>query len=148
MRQLRRILHATDFSRASRRAFQEAVALARRGHGRLMLVHVLTPPSPFVAEDGLGQPSWEDLQRRARRAATRRLDLLLGAARGAGVRAESALVEGLPFEGIVRLARRRRADVVVIGTHGRSGVGRLLMGSVAARVLRLAPCPVLTVRGR
>ena len=58
------------------------------------------------------------------------------------------LLDGLPFEEITRLARRRRADVIVIGTHGRTGVGRFVMGSVAARVLRVAPCPVLTARGR
>ena len=49
---------------------------------------------------------------------------------------------------IVRLARREAADLIVIGTHGRSGLGRLFMGSVAARVLATAKCPVLTVRGR
>lgn len=148
MRALRQVLHATDFSRASRRAFEEAVAMTRRGHGRLLLVHVLMPPSPFVAEDVVAHPTYEDLQRRARAAATRRLDALLAKARGAGVRAEATLLDGLPFEEITRFARRRRADVIVIGTHGRTGVGRFVMGSVAARVLRVAPCPVLTARGR
>lgn len=148
MRGFRRILHATDFSRASRRAFEEAVAMARRGHGQLLLVHVLMPPSPFVAEDVIAHPTYEDLQRRARAAATRRLHALLERARGAGVRAEAILLDGLPFEQITRFARRRRADMIVIGTHGRTGVGRFVMGSVAARVLRVAPCPVLTARGR
>src|SRR3972149_1021888 len=132
MRALRQVLHATDFSRASRRAFEEAVAMTRRGHGRLLLVHVLMPPSPFVAEDVIAHPTYEDLQRRARAAATRRLDALLARARGAGVRAEAMLLGGLPFEEITRFARRRRADVIVIGTHGRTGVGRFVMGSVAA----------------
>ena len=58
------------------------------------------------------------------------------------------LVEGVPHEQIVRLARSKRADVVVMGTHGRSGLAKLFLGSVAGRVVAAAPCPVLTVRGR
>jgi len=146
MRRMRRILHATDFSIASGRAFAEALELARRERARLLVVHVLVPPSPFVAGE---QPSsWLDLQARARRDAERRLAAAVAAAERAGVGVEGKLVEGAPAETIARVARRDRADLIVIGTHGRSGLGRLFMGSVAARVLALALCPVLTVRGR
>jgi nucleotide-binding universal stress UspA family protein len=93
-------------------------------------------------------PSWIELEARARHAAERRLALAVDAARRSGLRAGGKLVEGAPAEAIVRLARRDRADLIVIGTHGRSGLGRLFMGSVAARVLQLARCPVLTVRKR
>jgi nucleotide-binding universal stress UspA family protein len=68
-------------------------------------------------------------------------------ARTDGVRAESLLLQGLPAEQIVRAARSKRADLVVLGTHGRSGLPRLVLGSVAERVIGLARCPVLTVRG-
>lgn len=60
----------------------------------------------------------------------------------------ASVSEGIPFEEIVREARRRRADLIVMGTHGRTGVARLILGSVASRVLALAACSVLTVRGR
>jgi nucleotide-binding universal stress UspA family protein len=58
------------------------------------------------------------------------------------------LLTGTPYEQIVRTLRSRRADLAVIGTHGRTGLARFLVGSVAARVVALSPCPVLTVRGR
>lgn len=60
----------------------------------------------------------------------------------------SLLTEGVPYERIVRAARSKRSDLIVIGTHGRTGFSRVFVGSVAERVVRLAPCPVLTVRGR
>jgi nucleotide-binding universal stress UspA family protein len=58
------------------------------------------------------------------------------------------LLEGVTHEQIVRTAKRQRADVIVMGTHGRTGVARFFLGSVAARAAAMAPCPVLTVRGR
>jgi nucleotide-binding universal stress UspA family protein len=143
---LRRILYATDFSPASARAFGEAVALARSQGAGLIVLHVLTPPSPFVK----GEPprSWVELEARARRQAERRLARLVAAGTRAGIRVTSALTTGTPAPTIARRARRERADAIVIGTHGRSGLGRLFMGSVATQVLQLAPCPVVTVRGR
>lgn len=73
---------------------------------------------------------------------------LLKRARGAGVKAKSIIVTGTPADLIVRTARSRRADLIVMGTHGRSGLSRFLLGSVAARIITMAPCPVLTVRGK
>jgi nucleotide-binding universal stress UspA family protein len=64
------------------------------------------------------------------------------------VRAKSLLLEGVPHEQIARTARRQRADVVVMGTHGRTGLAKLFLGSVAGRVIAIAPCPVMTVRGK
>jgi nucleotide-binding universal stress UspA family protein len=84
----------------------------------------------------------------ARTWAHRKMLPLLAAARTARVRARGMLLEGVAHEQIVRAARRQRADLVVIGTHGRTGVARFFLGSVAARVTATAPCPVLTVRGR
>jgi nucleotide-binding universal stress UspA family protein len=142
---MRTILYATDFSRASAPAFAAALAQARGRGRRLVVAHVLTPPSPFIS--GRPPASWVELDARARHGAERRLAALVARARRAGVRARGALLEGVPGEAIARRARRERADLIAIGTHGRSGLGRLFMGSVAARVLALAACPVLTVRG-
>jgi len=80
--------------------------------------------------------------------AQKQLDKLLAKARAAGVRARGLLLEGVPHDRIVRAAKSRRADLVVIGTHGRTGLARLFLGSVAGRVVAAASCPVLTVRGK
>ena len=73
---------------------------------------------------------------------------LLAHARKARVRARGFLLEGAPHEEIIRFARARRVDLVVMGTHGRTGLAKLFVGSVADRVVAAAPCPVLTVRGK
>jgi nucleotide-binding universal stress UspA family protein len=78
--------------------------------------------------------------------AQRRLALLVARVLRARVRARPLLVEGLPQEEIPRVARRARALLVVVGTHGRTGIARLLMGSVAAQVIGTSPCPVMTIR--
>lgn len=148
MKRLRRILHATDFSQASGAAFSEAVARARRDRARLFILHVLLPASPFLAGDVNLPPSYLELQARARRQAERRLEILINSARRQGVSAEGRLASGAPAQDILRWARRKRADLIVIGTHGRSALGRFFLGSVAERVVRLSPIPVLTVRGR
>jgi nucleotide-binding universal stress UspA family protein len=80
--------------------------------------------------------------------AQRRLKRLVAQAKKRGVRAKGLILEGIPHERIVRAARSTRADLIVLGTHGRTGLGRVFLGSVAARVITLAPCPVLTVRAR
>ena len=141
----RRILHSTDFSPASAPAFRHAVMLARACHAPLTLVHVMTPPSPFIG-DGTPPQSYTELLLLARRSARKRLAALLTRARRQGLRAHAVFVEGLPAEEILRATRRARADLVVMGTHGRSGVSRLFMGSVAERVVRESRVPVLTVR--
>jgi len=146
MTRLRQILHATDFSSASRPAFAKALEMAKHDRARLFLLHVLTPPSPFLG-DKLPS-SYLELQAQARRGAERRLVAAVDRAKKAGVRVQAKLIGGAPSEEIVRAARRQRPDLIVIGTHGRTGLGRVFMGSVAERVLQRASCPVLTVRGR
>jgi nucleotide-binding universal stress UspA family protein len=146
----RRILHPTDFSPASRAAFRKAMDLARTLRRELVLVHVLAPVIGPMMPDGYIPPAtYDDLQTAARAMATRHLDRLAVQARRAKVRVSSRLVEGVPVhDRIVRTAKAVRAEVIVMGTHGRSGVSRVFLGSVAARVVATAPCPVLTVRGR
>jgi nucleotide-binding universal stress UspA family protein len=146
----RPILHATDFSTASRAAFAKAVDMARRERAPLLIAHVLSPPIPIMAGEGYVPPAtWNEITRGYRATAQKKLDALLRRAKGAGVRARGLLLEGTPAaDVIVRAARARRAGTIVLGTHGRSGVARMLLGSVAARVVASAHCPVVTVRGR
>jgi nucleotide-binding universal stress UspA family protein len=146
----RRVLHPTDFSKASTAAFARSLTAARESRGELVLVHVL---SPIIAMAGAGEayvtPSvYEEMNKSARAWAQKQLDRLLAKARAAKVRARGMILDGVTHEQIVRAAKRQRADVIVMGTHGRTGVARFFLGSVAARVAATAPCPVLTVRGR
>ena len=146
MARRRRIVHATDFSAASRAAFAAAVDLARAGEAELIICHVLAEFAPPVIGGRLAPDAYASVRAWERQDASRRLAALVARARRRGTRARSALVEGLPSEGICRVARAERADVVVMGTHGHSWLGRLLLGSVAHRVLRTSAVPVLTVR--
>ena len=76
------------------------------------------------------------------------LDKLIAKAKQSGVRARGLVLEGMPHDRITRAARSNRTDLIVMGTHGRTGLARLFLGSVAARVLSTATCPVMTVRGK
>jgi nucleotide-binding universal stress UspA family protein len=147
----RRIVHSTDYSPASRPAFRKAIELAKALHRELVLVHILTPVIiPIVSGEMYVPPStYDDLERTSRAAAKRHLERLTAAAKRAGVRVSSRLVEGAPVaDQIVRAARGLRAEFIVLGTHGRTGLARAVLGSVAARVVATASCPVLTVRGQ
>jgi nucleotide-binding universal stress UspA family protein len=144
----RPILHPTDFSAASRPAFARALERARAGKSGLLLVHVLNPSLPLIGDEYISPPTYEHFRKASRIWALKQLEKLITRAQAARVPATPIVVEGAEAEQIVRLARSRRASMIVMGTHGRSGITRAILGSVAARVLSHAPCPVLTVRGR
>ena len=146
---IRRILHATDFSSASGAAFARAVDLAKSNRAELYLAHVLTPVVPMAGDGYIAPQVYADIEASARAAAAKRLSSLAARARkGGATRVQTLLLDGVPHEQIARAAKSRRADMVVIGTHGRTGLAKLFLGSVAGRVVSAAPCPVLTVRGR
>jgi nucleotide-binding universal stress UspA family protein len=148
MSRIRRILHPTDFSRASGAAFRKALDLAKTSKAELLVVHVLAPTVPMVGDAYVSPEVYEDLAASARAHGKKNLDALVAKAKNAEVRAKSVLLEGVPHEQIARTARRQRADLVVMGTHGRTGLAKLFLGSVAGRVIAIAPCPVMTVRGK
>ena len=148
MKGVRRILHPTDFSRASGAAFLKAVALAKESRAELLLVHVLLPTTPFIGDGYISPKTYEELEASARRGAQRELAKVVAKAQKAKARVKAVLLEGVPYDKIARVARSKRADLIVMGTHGRSGLSKFFLGSVAERVIALAPCPVLTVRGK
>jgi nucleotide-binding universal stress UspA family protein len=148
MKRIRRILHPTDFSKASRAAFAQAVDLARTNRSELLLVHVLNPVIPMVGDGYISPQVYEQVEASAHAEARAQIGRLVAKARKAGVRVKAAIMEGVPYEQITRAARSKRADLVVIGTHGRTGLAKFFLGSVAGRVVSTASCPVLTVRGR
>jgi nucleotide-binding universal stress UspA family protein len=145
---MRRILHPSDFSTASQPAFKQAIELAKRDRATLQLLHVTTPVVPLPAEGYVSPTTYNELAAAATAWARKRMDELLKRARAAGVKATSIIVHGAPADRIVRVARAKRADLIVMGTHGRTGLSRVVLGSVASRVISTSPCPVLTVRGK
>jgi len=139
----RRILWPTDLSPLAKAALPHAVALASDAGAELVLFHVLPLPAAYAEISGA---MWIPLQRKIRAGAQRRLRGLEKQVTGPNFRTHTVLTEGVPFLQIVRAAKRLRCDLIVLATHGRTGLVHAMMGSVAENVLRRAPCPVLTVR--
>jgi nucleotide-binding universal stress UspA family protein len=148
MSRVRRILHPTDFSRASGAAFARAVRMAKADRAQLLLVHVLASPAPIAGEGYISPAFYDEIETSARRYAEKHLSGLQVKARKAGARTATLLREGVVHEQIIRAARSKKTDVIVIGTHGGTGLAEFFLGSIAARVVAGASCPVLTVRGR
>lgn len=140
-RSIRRILLATDLAAASEGATDQALQLARDLRAELLVVSVIDPSSPLS-----GNPSMARMdQRRASREGAAQAIVVKGLRAGVSVR--FLVWEGEPGPAIVEAAVAEAADMVVVGTHGRGRVGRLVLGSVSDHVVRHAPCPVLIVRG-
>lgn len=137
------ILHPTDLSVAAQLALQLACSLARDYRARLVLLHVraLSP-----AEYGESHSDHGDLLQPEGNPDTLRQELAAMIPVFDKFPVEIVVLDGSAASEIVNLAMERGCDLIVMGTHGRTGLGRLLMGSVAEQVLRHAPCPVLTVK--
>ncbi len=144
MAKTRSIVHPTDFSRGAHAAFVQALRMAKHDRATLTLVHVVEPV-PALSDDG-SATQWMAMQSRVRTTAAKAFARLVARAKKAGVRARQLLLEGWTAEEILKAARKQHAGLIVMGTHGRSGIKRLLVGSVAAKVVALSPCPVMTVR--
>jgi nucleotide-binding universal stress UspA family protein len=139
---IRTILHPTDFSQHSTNAFRLSCALARDYSARLILLHVLERPVAVYA--GVMTPQPPPPATEPRQAAIQQLQHMEPADGTLSV--ERLCEEGEPATGILQIAQERGCDLIVMGSHGRSGLGRLLMGSVAEEVVRKAACPVVIVK--
>ncbi len=142
--EIRHILAPTDFSEFSKQALDYAFALAQKFGAKLSLLHVIEPQAYPVESYA---PSWgttmlEDLDRSARA----ELANLLPEAEDAKIEVTRFVVIGTPYLEILQTAEAEKADLIVMATHGRTGLSHLVMGSVAERVVRTASCPVLTLR--
>lgn len=135
---IRHILAPTDFSGPATQAVTEAFELAQTFGAKLSLLHVITVPV-YAIEVAL---PLADLEQDARRS----LACLLPEAAAADVEVTRLVDMGVPFQKILETARAEQVDLIVMATHGRTGLGHLVLGSVAERVVRLAPCSVLTIR--
>lgn len=140
------ILFATDFSRASGAALEQAVDLAKAKKTEMIIAHAVVYPGPTDTEGMVFPQVYEELEGQIRKHATRRLAAVIQKVKKLGVRATGVMLRGVPHQEITKLARSRHAEMIVVGTHGRTGFSRLVVGSVAGRIVAAASCPVLTVR--
>ncbi len=137
---IRTILHPTDFSEEAGAALRVACSLAKQVGAEVVVLYVIPPPGTWGEEvarrppDSFEEELWNEY-------------LLPIQSSEPGVSLVRRLEDGVPEEVIVQVAAELPADLIAMGTHGRQGVTRLLMGSVAEKVMRTAPCPVLTTRG-
>jgi nucleotide-binding universal stress UspA family protein len=137
------ILVPVDFSDSSSHALRHATNLAQQSGGSLIMVHVVPADYGLL---GIGREEWADLDRSLQRQAANRLRDFADANVPGNVETTLEVRIGQPAEEIVAAANESKCDLVVLSTHGRSGLDRLLIGSVADRVARLSPCPVFLMR--
>jgi nucleotide-binding universal stress UspA family protein len=145
MKPYQRILMATDFSEASLPAWKRALAMAKENQRALFVIHAYEPPN-VVQAAAVAPFVYEEWNQNVRASVRKKLDLLVGEAQTAGVHATGIVEAGNPDESILKAADDYHADLIIMGTHGRKGVSRIFLGSVASRVIASAPCAVLTVR--
>ncbi len=143
---IKTILVPTDFSEASEAALRYGRALADAFGASLHLVHVMEDLLAHAWAAEVYVASMPNLREEIEKEARERLATMLPEADRAQYRAVVALLAGNPFVEIVRYAKTNDVDLIVMGTHGRGPIAHILLGSVAERVVRKSPCPVLTVR--
>jgi universal stress protein A len=146
MSSIERILVPSDFSPCANAALEYAIFLAERFDAGLHLLHVWEPlhvTTPDLLWRGDGPTALAEV---ARTHAGKEMERALGRLERRGMRARGRLETGDPYRSIIRLAGDEKFDLIVMGTHGHTGLRHLISGSVAERVVRHAPCPVMTVR--
>ena len=142
---MKRILVPTDFSENSRQAARYACELAKKFDSQIDLLHVIE--SPVMAMPSPGAPLPEEFLADAEKDAARRMEQWIkNEQTELGLDVTQTVLRGAPFLEIVKFADEQNSDLIVIGTHGRTGLVHALIGSVAEKVVRKAPCPVLSVR--
>jgi nucleotide-binding universal stress UspA family protein len=145
--QLRKILLPTDFSGCANFALPYAAAIARAAGATIVCVHVVEPIVPAVGYSGLAEPMpIADMSEQLEDSAERELPQLAGCDELSGLEIEEVIVHGDAAAEIVRVAAEREVDLIVVSSHGRTGLGRIIFGSTAEAVVRHAGCPVLVVK--
>lgn len=145
MKRFEKILLPVDFSDYSEVACEYAITLARTFNSSLQVLHVINEP---VDLRGFYVPhiSFEQLEKEIETGATQMLEAFCQANLKDFKAFDTMVVTGVPYEEIIRVATEKESSLIVIGTHGRTGLDHLIFGSTAERVVRSAPCPVMTIR--
>lgn len=145
--QIRTILLPTDFSECGNSALVSATSLARKFNASIICLHVIEPIVPTVGYSGMTEPlPIADITEQLEDSAERELPKLAECDECSGLEIEEVIVHGDAAAEIVRVAKERSVDLIVIASHGRTGLGRILFGSTAEAVVRHAACPVLVVK--
>ncbi|HEX5708679.1 MAG TPA: universal stress protein [Pyrinomonadaceae bacterium] len=144
---IRSILLPTDFSECAAHAVPAAAELARLTGARIVCLHVIEPVVPAVGWTPVAEPlPLADVGAHLEETAARELPRFARSPECEGLEVEEVIARGEAASEIVRVARERGADVIVISSHGRTGLGRIIFGSTAESVVRHAHCPVLVVK--
>jgi universal stress protein A len=145
MKSFTKILTAIDFSENSECAFDYALTLATQFNAELTIIHVINEP---VDLRGFYVPhiSFEQLEKEIEESAVKMMETFCSTKLGTFSNYKTSIMTGIPSDEITAAATRIDASLIVLGTHGRTGLDRILFGSTAERVVRSASCPVLTVR--
>src|SRR6266545_4602736 len=138
------ILVPIDFSTYAEQALDYAIGLARTLNARLTVLHVIQPVPMAGVDMGVALP--ETYLQELEAAVQGSMEDALARVTAAGLTGERVVLYGVPFQEIVETAKARQVDLIVMGTHGRTGLMYVLLGSVAEKVVRLAPCSALVVR--
>ncbi len=138
----KKIVLAVDGSEVSKNALRHAVELAKQNNGTLIAVHVIPPID--VTDIETFKP--ETLMRGLKEEGEKILSEVKELAGKEGVKVQTVIEEGIPFEKICEVAQNSDGDLIVMGSHGRTGIGKVLIGSVTERVISRAHCPVLAVK--
>ena len=137
----------TDFSECANYALSYAASLARTFGASILCVHVIEPMVPTVGYSGMTEPlPIADISDQLEDSAERELPKIGECEECAGLEIEELIVHGEAASEIVRVAKDRRVDLIIIASHGRTGLGRILFGSTAEAIVRHASCPVLVVK--
>jgi universal stress protein A len=146
--EIRSILAPTDFSTHAEKAVRYACSLAERLGSELHLLHVLADIVPAGPDPMLAPVLPPEYYTESENQSLEKLSHVIQPTWGQPPRVESAVRWGSAFEEVVEYAREHSIELIVIATHGRTGLGHVLLGSVAERIVREAPCPVLTIRSK
>ncbi len=146
MIEIRKIIVPTDFSENSLRALELGNEFGTRFGAEILLVHILESPIYPTTVFGAGATQLPAIREEMRANVNEQLERIAKEKTPDGVVARGIVREGSPFIEIMALAEEEKADLIVIATHGHTGLKHMLLGSVAEKVVRKAPCPVLTVR--
>lgn len=147
MAQIKKILFATDFSDNSKYALTYAISFAKQYDAMLYILHVIQQPSyPLGMYAEISFDAMDKFSRNISEAVEKEMKAMREKDLQGFTKYECLVVQGTPFLEILRTAKEKEADLIIVGTHGRTGLDHVLFGSTAERVVRRAPCPVLSVR--
>ncbi len=147
---IKKILLPTDFSESATAAYAYAKELASIFKSRIFLIHVYEPIA-FYSEAPIGMPDLVDIEKNIYASSYQSMERIIDQhfqAEKSEQRIEKVLIQGKPFLEIIRYAKEESADMIIMTTHGRSALEHILLGSVTEKVVRKAPCPVLTIRSQ